>query len=93
MYDSNHNWLGMDTSSQLRCPYCPDHQLDPLGHHAVTCKGGGGGGDVVMSHNLLRDVFPNCVIGLSLVVNLRLATGLELIVQIACQQTSWCPTG
>ncbi|KAL5509010.1 hypothetical protein EMCRGX_G004288 [Ephydatia muelleri] len=28
--------LGMDTSSQLRCPYCPDHQLDPLGHHAVT---------------------------------------------------------
>ena len=34
-------WLGMDTSSQLRCPYCPDHQLDPLGHHAVTCKGGG----------------------------------------------------
>ena len=68
MYDSNHNWLGMDTSSQLRCLYCPDHQLDPLGHHAVTCKGGG---DVVMSHNLLRDVFPIFVIGLGLVVNLR----------------------
>ncbi|KAL5468955.1 hypothetical protein EMCRGX_G030116 [Ephydatia muelleri] len=33
-------WLGMDTSSQLCCPYCPDHQLDCLGHHAVTCKGG-----------------------------------------------------
>ena len=32
-------WLGMDTSSQLCCPYCPDHQLDPLGHHAMTCKG------------------------------------------------------
>ena len=47
-------WLGMDTSSQLRCPYCPDHQLDPLGHHALTCKGGG---DVVLSHNSLRDVF------------------------------------
>ena len=44
----------MDTSSQLRCPYCPDHQLDPLGHHAVTCKGGGG---VVLSHNSLSDVF------------------------------------
>ncbi|KAL5474730.1 hypothetical protein EMCRGX_G026718 [Ephydatia muelleri] len=47
-------WLGMDTSSQLRCLYCPDHQLDPLGHHAVTCKGGG---DVVLRHNSLRDVF------------------------------------
>ena len=46
--------LGMDTSSQLRCPNCPDHQLDPLGHHAVTCKGGG---DVVLHHNSLRDVF------------------------------------
>ena len=41
-------WLEMDTSSQLCCPYCPDHQLDPLGHHAVTCKGGG---DVVMHHS------------------------------------------
>ena len=30
------------------------HQLDPLGHHAVTCKEGG---DVVMRHNALRDVF------------------------------------
>ena len=44
-------WLGMDTSLQLRCPYCPDHQLDPH----VTCKGGG---DVFMRHNALRDVFP-----------------------------------
>ena len=47
-------WLGMDTSSQLLCLYCPDHQLDPLGHHAVTCKGCG---DVVLRHNSLRDVF------------------------------------
>ena len=38
----------------LRCPYCPDHQVDPLGHHAVTCKGGG---DVVLHHNSLRDAF------------------------------------
>ena len=47
-------WLGMDTLSQLHCPYCPDHQLEPLGHHAVTCKGCGG---VVLRHNSLRDVF------------------------------------
>ena len=31
----------------------PDHQLDPLGHHAVMCKGGS---DVVLRHNNLRDV-------------------------------------
>ena len=47
-------WLGMDTLSQLRCPYSPDHQLDPLGHHAVMCKWGC---DVVLHQNSLRDVF------------------------------------
>ena len=47
-------WLGMDTSPQQRCPHCHDHQLDPLGHHAVTCKGGG---DAVIWHNALRDAF------------------------------------
>ena len=31
-------WLGVDTSPHLRCPHCPDHQLDPLGHHALTCR-------------------------------------------------------
>ena len=43
-----------NTSPQQRCPHCHDHQLDPLGHHAVTCKGGG---DAVIRHNALRDVF------------------------------------
>ena len=47
-------WLGMDTSLGSCCPYCPTHQLDPLGHHAVTCKGGG---DVVLRHNSLTDAF------------------------------------
>ena len=47
-------WLGMDTLSHLRCPYCPDHQLDPLGYHAVTCKWGG---DAVVRLNALRYVF------------------------------------
>ena len=44
----------MDTSLGSCCPYCPEHQLDHLGHHAVTCKGGG---DVVLHHNSLRDAF------------------------------------
>ena len=33
-------------SAQIRC-------LDPLGHHATTCKCGG---DVVFCHNKLRDI-------------------------------------
>ena len=45
-------WLGIDTSPHLRCPHCPDHQLDPLGHHALTCRGGG---DAILCHNSLRD--------------------------------------
>ena len=44
----------MDTSPQQRCPHCHDHQLDPHGHHAVTCKGGG---EAVIRHNALMDVF------------------------------------
>ena len=37
-------WLGLDTSGRSVCPFCPDTALDPLGHHAVTCRHGGGGG-------------------------------------------------
>ena len=52
-------WLGLDTSQGSQCALCPDNALDPLGHHAITCKrgggGGGGGGDVVTRHNTLRD--------------------------------------
>ena len=40
------------------CPFCPDMALDPLGHHAVTCRHGG---DVVIRHNRLRDeIFDLC---------------------------------
>eukprot|EP00731_Ephydatia_muelleri_P033487 Em0030g44a len=47
-------WLGLDTSCGSSCSLCPDSILDPLGHHASTCKRGG---DAVHRHNLLRDVF------------------------------------
>eukprot|EP00731_Ephydatia_muelleri_P006092 Em0003g340a len=47
-------WLGLDTSCGSSCVFCPDSILDPLGHHASTCKRGG---DAVYRHNLLRDVF------------------------------------
>ncbi|KAL5503030.1 hypothetical protein EMCRGX_G009913 [Ephydatia muelleri] len=32
--------------------FCPAQSLDPLGHHALTCKCGG---DVISRHNALRD--------------------------------------
>ena len=31
-------WLGMNSSIQSVCPFCPDIPLDPLGHHAVSCR-------------------------------------------------------
>ena len=45
-------WLGLDTTGRSMCPFCPDTALDPLGHHAVTCRHGG---DVVIRHNRLQD--------------------------------------
>ena len=41
-------WLGMDTSQGSQCALCPDKALDPLGHHAITCKRGA-------RHHTLRD--------------------------------------
>ena len=46
-------WLGLDTSGDAQCALCPEKSLDPLGHHATTCKRGG---DVVYRHNRLRDI-------------------------------------
>ncbi|KAL5506584.1 hypothetical protein EMCRGX_G008263 [Ephydatia muelleri] len=46
-------WLGLDTAEGSICALCPDKMLDPLGHHATTCKRGG---DVVFRHNKLRDI-------------------------------------
>ena len=45
--------LHKDLSYGSCCPLCPEIALDPLGHHAVTCKRGG---DVVFRHNKLHDV-------------------------------------
>ena len=43
----------MDTSAGSQCSLCYDHSLDPLGHHATTCKTVG---DVVIRHNNIRDM-------------------------------------
>ena len=48
-------WLGMDTSQNACCAFCPSHALDHLGHHALTCKSGG---DLIVRHGIaLRDTF------------------------------------
>ena len=46
-------WLGLNTSGGVMCPFCPKTILDSLGLHALTCRHGG---DVVIRHNLLRDI-------------------------------------
>ena len=47
-------WLGIDMFGGSRCPSCSTQSLDPLGHHALTCKCYG---DVVSRHNQLRNTF------------------------------------
>eukprot|EP00731_Ephydatia_muelleri_P006442 Em0003g690a len=47
-------WLGIDLFSGEKCPCCLALSLDPLGHHALTCRHNG---DVVSRHNRVRDVF------------------------------------
>eukprot|EP00731_Ephydatia_muelleri_P003120 Em0001g3120a len=37
-------WLGLNTSEASPCPFCPELVLDPLGHHAASCR-----------HAMLRD--------------------------------------
>ena len=34
-------WLDMNSTATSSCPFCPDIALDPLGHHAVSCRHGG----------------------------------------------------
>eukprot|EP00731_Ephydatia_muelleri_P036720 Em0311g4a len=48
-------WLGLETTrASSCCLLCPEIALDPLGHHALSCRRGG---DVVLRHNQLHDIF------------------------------------
>ena len=46
-------WLGIAVSDNTLCPFCLSHALDPVGHHALTCKHGV---CVASRYNRLRDV-------------------------------------
>ena len=61
-------WLGLDTSSGAMCALCPGSVLDPLGHHALTCKRGG---DVVSRHNKLRDTLAEACCRAHLIVKVE----------------------
>ena len=50
-------WLGMDTSQNSCCLFCPSQALDSLGHHALTCKSGC---DLIVRHNSLWDTRKLC---------------------------------
>ena len=66
-------WLGLDTSKGSQCALCPYNALDPLGHHAITCKWGG---DVVTRHNTLRDVLAETCHRAHLSVQVEAGSGL-----------------
>ena len=65
--------MGLDTSRGSLCPHCPDIALDPLGHHAASCRHGG---DVVARHNHLRDIFANFCCQAHLSVRVEVGYGL-----------------
>ena len=69
-------WLGMNSSIQSVCPFCPNITLDPLGHHAVSCRHGG---DVVIRHNRLRNIFAEFCRHAHLSVRVEVGQGLSRV--------------
>ena len=66
-------WLGMNSSARSSCPFCPDITLDPLSHHAVSCRQGG---DVVIRHNHLRNIIVDLCHRAHLSVRVEVGRGL-----------------
>ena len=64
----------MDTSAGSQCSLCYDHSLDPLGHHATTCKRGG---DVVIRHNNIRDILAESFCRAGISVQCEAGSGLS----------------
>ena len=69
-------WLGISSSIQSVCPFCPDITLDPLGHHAVSCRHGG---DVVIRRNRLRNIFAEFCRRAHLSVRVEVGQGLSRV--------------
>ena len=67
-------WLGLDTSGGSLCPFCSGIALDPLGHHAISCRHGG---FVVSRHNHLCDTIANFCHRAHLSVKVEMGYGLS----------------
>ena len=67
-------WLGLNTSTASSCLFCLGAVLDPLGHHATSCRHGG---DVVTHHNHLRDTFAEFCHQAHLSVRVEVGYGLS----------------
>ena len=67
-------WLGIDTSCGSTCALCPYSALDPLGHHAATCKRRG---DVVLRHNKLKDILVESFHWAHLHIHVEAGSGLS----------------
>ena len=83
-------WLGLDTAEGSHCALCPDKMLDPLGHHATTCKRGR---DVVFRRNKLRDILAETCRRAHLVFKWKLVATSLLITAILVLRMFSFPTG
>ena len=63
----------MNSSARSSCPFCPDITLDPLSHHAISCRHGG---DVVIRHNRLRNIIVDLCRHAHLSVRVEVGRGL-----------------
>ena len=79
-------WLGMDTSQNSSCSFCPSHALDPMGHHALSCKGGG---DSIIRHNSLRDTFWESCKQACIAGQIEAGSGLDVEGPVLAPQISW----
>ena len=66
-------WLGMNSTARSSCPFGPDIALDPLGHHAVSCRHGG---VVVIRHNRLCNIIADLCRRAHLSVRVEVGRGL-----------------
>ena len=76
-------WLGLNTSDASPCPFCPELVLDPLGHHAASCRHCR---DVVTRHNLLRNIFVEFCHQAHLSVRVEAGFGLSSMGCDLCQK-------
>ena len=60
---------------------CPDIAMDPLSHHAVSCRRGG---DIVIRHNQMRDTSVDLCPSAHLGVKIEAGNGLTADLPLPC---------